>query len=271
VTPPSPGSSSAERTGARPSPVLLVCSSLSRSPSPAWDAMVPCSGRPGLPIFICGQSAPLDDREPPTECERAGTRVRPANQGGSRCHRSGRRRIRRQAGRARRRSRSRRRRPRAGSSGGWSRPSIESRWGLNSISTRLTDEHDPSISSCGPAGWRRGKRAAAALATSMSRSPSGRCRRAARAVPSRPEGRQYSCPCVSGARGAQGSRGRPESCDHRKERRDGQPLSFSASSVCGVSTRFRLQITMIPRCEQGFGTPHGSKIATGRYAASSYS
>jgi hypothetical protein len=37
---------------------------------------------------------------------------------------------------------------------------------------------------------------------------------------------------------------------------DGQPLSFSASSVWGVSTRFRLQIRMILRCEQSFGTPY---------------
>jgi len=116
--PPSPGSSSAERTGARPSPVLLVCSSRSRSPSPAWEAMAPCSGRLGLPICICGQVA-LGEREPPTECERAGTEVRTAKEGGRRCHRSGRRRMRRQPRRARRRSRSRRRRPHAGSSRGW--------------------------------------------------------------------------------------------------------------------------------------------------------
>jgi hypothetical protein len=32
-------------------------------------------------------------------------------------------------------------------------------------------------------------------------------------------------------------------------------LSFSESSVQGVSTRFRLQIGMIPRCEQGFWHP----------------
>ena len=32
-------------------------------------------------------------------------------------------------------------------------------------------------------------------------------------------------------------------------------FSFSASSVWGVSTRFRLQIGMIPRCEQSSGTP----------------
>jgi hypothetical protein len=36
---------------------------------------------------------------------------------------------------------------------------------------------------------------------------------------------------VSLGKGCAGSRGRAESCDHRKERRDGQPLSFSASSV----------------------------------------
>jgi len=33
----------------------------------------------------------------------------------------------------------------------------------------------------------------------------------------------------------------------------GQALSFSASSVCGVSTRFRLEIGMITRREQSFG------------------
>ncbi len=38
---------------------------------------------------------------------------------------------------------------------------------------------------------------------------------------------------------------------------EGQPLSFSASSVWGVSTRFRLQIGMIRRCEPSFGTPQG--------------
>jgi hypothetical protein len=83
AVPPSPGSSSAERTGARPSPVLLVCSSRSPSPSPAWDAMAPCSGRLGLPICICGRIALLGEREPPTECERAGTEVRPAKEGGT--------------------------------------------------------------------------------------------------------------------------------------------------------------------------------------------
>jgi hypothetical protein len=121
--PPSLGSSSAERTGARPSPVLLVCSSRSPSPSPAWDAMAPCSGRLGLPICICGRIALLGEREYPSECERAGTEVRPAKEGGSRCHRSGRRRMRRQARRARRGSPSRRKRPRAGSSRGLASPS----------------------------------------------------------------------------------------------------------------------------------------------------
>jgi len=120
AVPQSPGSSSAGRTGARPSPVLLVCSSRSRSPSPAWDAMAPCSGRVGLPICICGRIALLGEREHPTERERAGTEVRPAKEGGSRCHRSGRRRMRPQARRARRGSRSRRKRPRAGSSRGGS-------------------------------------------------------------------------------------------------------------------------------------------------------
>jgi hypothetical protein len=118
--PPSPGSSSPERTGARPSPVLRGCSSRSQSPSPAWDAMAPCSGRVGLLICIWGQIALLGDREPPAESERAGTEVLPAKEGGSRCHRSGRRRMRRQARRA---SRSRRRRPRAGSSRGLASPS----------------------------------------------------------------------------------------------------------------------------------------------------
>jgi hypothetical protein len=36
-----------------------------------------------LPICICGQVALLSAKEPPTECERAGTEVRPAKQGGS--------------------------------------------------------------------------------------------------------------------------------------------------------------------------------------------
>jgi hypothetical protein len=121
--PRSPGSSSADRTGARPSPDLLVCSSRSRSPSPAWEAMAPCSGRLGLPICICGRIARLGEREPPTECERAGTEVRPAKEGGSRCHRSGRRRMRRQPRRARRGNPSRRKRPRAGSSRGLASPS----------------------------------------------------------------------------------------------------------------------------------------------------
>jgi hypothetical protein len=124
--PPSPGSSWREHTGARPSPVLLVCSSRSRSPSPAWDTMAPCSGRPGSPICIYGQIAPPGQRVPPTEDERAGTQIPPAKQGGSRCHRSGQRRIRRQPRRARRASQSRRRRPRAGSNRDWDRPSAES-------------------------------------------------------------------------------------------------------------------------------------------------
>jgi hypothetical protein len=53
--PPSPGSSWAERIGARPSPVLLVCGSRSRSPSLAWEPMARCSGRLGWPICTCGQ------------------------------------------------------------------------------------------------------------------------------------------------------------------------------------------------------------------------
>jgi hypothetical protein len=85
--------------------------------------MAPCSGRLGLPIYICEQIAPPERREPPPECERARTKVRPAKKGGSRCHRSGRRRIRHQAGRARRRSPSPRRRPRAANSRGSARPS----------------------------------------------------------------------------------------------------------------------------------------------------
>jgi hypothetical protein len=113
--PPSPGSSWPEPTGARPSPVLLACSSRSRSPSPASDTMARCSGRPGSPICTCGQTEPPGQRGPPTEHKRAGTQIPPAKQGGSRCHRSGQRRIRRQARRARRASRSRRRKPRAGS------------------------------------------------------------------------------------------------------------------------------------------------------------
>jgi hypothetical protein len=126
--PPSPGSSSAEGTGARPSPDLRVCSSRSQSRSPAWDTMARWSGRPGLPISICGRIAPLGEREPPSECERATSKVPPAKEGGSRCHRSGRRRIRRQASLARRANRSRRRRPLAGSNRGRSRPAASSIW-----------------------------------------------------------------------------------------------------------------------------------------------
>jgi hypothetical protein len=124
--PPSPGSSWPEHTGARPSPALLVCSSRSRSPSPAWDTMAPCSGRPGSPSCTCGQIAPPGQRGPPTEHERAGTQIPQAKQGGSRCHRRGQRRIRRQTRRARRRSRSRRKRQRAGSNRDRDRPSAES-------------------------------------------------------------------------------------------------------------------------------------------------
>jgi hypothetical protein len=119
----SPDSSSADRTGARPSPALLGCSSHSPSPSPAWDTMAPCSGRLGLPICICARIALLGEREPPTECQRAGTEVRLAREGASRCHRSGRRRMRPQARRERRGSPSRRKRPRAGSSRGLASPS----------------------------------------------------------------------------------------------------------------------------------------------------
>ncbi len=93
AVPPLPGSNSPGRTGERPSPVLLGCNSRSRSPSPAWDAMAPCPGSAGLPICICGQVALLGEREPPTECE--------PKLGGSRCHRSGPRRMRRQARRGR--------------------------------------------------------------------------------------------------------------------------------------------------------------------------
>jgi hypothetical protein len=52
-------------------------------------------------------------------------------------------------------------------------------------------------------------------------------------------------------------RGRP--ADRRSRCRDGQPLSFSASSVWGVSTRFRPQVGMDPRSEPSFGTPHGRR------------
>jgi hypothetical protein len=142
--PPSPGSSSPERTGARPSPVLLVCRSRSQSPSPAWDAMAPCSGSVGLPICICGQIGLLVEREHPTECERAGTQVRPAKEGGSRCHRSGRRRMRRHARRARRGSRSRRRRPRAGSSRGWGPTERGVQCGVHRV-----------CSGCNPSRWAR--------------------------------------------------------------------------------------------------------------------
>jgi hypothetical protein len=43
----------------------------------------------------------------------------------------------------------------------------------------------------------------------------------------------------------------------------GQALSFSASSVWGVSTRFRLEIGMITRREQSFGTPQPEKAGAG--------
>jgi hypothetical protein len=139
--PPSPGSGSAEGTGARPSPVLLFSRSRSQSPSPAWDPMGPCSGRPGLPISISGRIAPLREREPPSEWEHAATKVTPAKEGGRRCHRSGRRRIRRQSSLARRASRSRRRRRRAGSNRGRSQPVASPVWAAtSSISARLTDE-----------------------------------------------------------------------------------------------------------------------------------
>jgi hypothetical protein len=49
----------------------------------------------------------------------------------------------------------------------------------------------------------------------------------------------------------------------RAHSQDGQPLSFSASSVSGVSTRFRLQIRMTPRREQSFGTHRGTNIPAG--------
>jgi hypothetical protein len=150
---PSPGSSSAGRTGARPSLVLLVCGSRSRSRSPAWDAMAPCSGRLGLPICICGQIAPPDRRVPRPGCDRARTKVRPAKEGGSRCHRSGRRRIRRQAGRARRGSPSPRKRPRAANSPGSARRSGTPRCERARASTRIAIHSDQSRSSSSRPGW----------------------------------------------------------------------------------------------------------------------
>ncbi len=51
---------------------------------------------------------------------------------------------------------------------------------------------------------------------------------------------------------------------------DGQPLSLSASSAWGLSTRFRLQIGMITRCEQSFGTPHVGGIGFGRVVDPSF-
>jgi hypothetical protein len=78
--------------------------------------MARCSGRLVLPICICGQVAPLGERESPSECEPAGSEVLPAREGGSPCHRSDQKRTRPQARRGRRGSRSRRKRPRAGSS-----------------------------------------------------------------------------------------------------------------------------------------------------------
>jgi hypothetical protein len=127
--PPSPGSSSAEGTGARPSPLLRGCSSRSQSRFPAWGTMVRWAGRPGLPIFISGRIARLGEREPPSQCERATTKVRAAKEGGSQCQRSGRRGIWRQASLARQAKRSQRRRPRAGSNRGRSRPAARRKVG----------------------------------------------------------------------------------------------------------------------------------------------
>ena len=115
AVPPSRGSSSPERTGARPLADLRGCSSRSRSPFPASPRMVRCSGRKGYPICICGQVMSPGEREPPGNGERANGKAWPARKGGTPCHRSDQRRRRRQARQARRGSRSRKRRPRAGS------------------------------------------------------------------------------------------------------------------------------------------------------------
>src|SRR6266511_2348932 len=64
-------------------------------------------------------------------------------------------------------------------------------------------------------------------------------------LPARGSSTQFPLRC------ARSGTGRAELCD-------GQPLSFSASSVWAVSARFRLQIPMIPRCERSFGTPQGT-------------
>jgi hypothetical protein len=53
----------------------------------------------------------------------------------------------------------------------------------------------------------------------------------------------------------------PVSSGENIARRDGQPLGFSASSVCVVSTPFCLQIGLILRLEQSFGTPQLIVIA----------
>jgi hypothetical protein len=45
--------------------------------------MAPCSGRLGLLICIWGQIAPLGERKPPAESERAGNEVLPAKEGGA--------------------------------------------------------------------------------------------------------------------------------------------------------------------------------------------
>jgi hypothetical protein len=95
-----------------PQPFTIAVSGLGRDGEVLWQA--------GLPICFCAQFASQGEREPRTEYERAGTRSTPTQEGVSRCHRSGRRRIRHQARRGRRGSRSRRRRPRAGSSRGFS-------------------------------------------------------------------------------------------------------------------------------------------------------
>jgi hypothetical protein len=95
-------------------PFTIAVSGVGDDGSMVWQA--------GKPIFISGRIALLGERKPPSQCERATTKVRVAKEGGSQCQRSGRRRTRRQASLASQAKRSQRRRPRAGSNRGRSRP-----------------------------------------------------------------------------------------------------------------------------------------------------
>jgi len=79
-----------------------------------------------------------------------------------------------------------------------------------------------------------------------------------------PRSRRRRLPRQPGRDGCLENACRPDSRRERRRLRaaagDGQPLSFSASSMWGGSTRFRLQIRMIKRCEQ-FGAPRAKRLA----------